>query len=104
MEWTEQEDRILISNANRLSAKQLAKMMTRTTGAIYQRAHVLRSNGYTVSMAKTDESSHLTSHSDDLVELCRQLDDEGLGKKDIAEKLGVPYSTVTCWCRYDKRV
>jgi len=47
---------------------------------------------------------HSARHSNDTVERCRQLDDDGVSRADISRKTGVPPGTLSGWLNYSERM
>lgn len=50
------------------------------------------------------DAHHGARYSSDLVELARQLDDDGAPRPAIARRIGVPYHTLRDWLDYRTRI
>lgn len=86
-------------NAQRLTYKQMAEHLGRTESGVRSIA-LARGIG-----AGTPRGEHNlnTKASDHEVELARQLHDEGMSRREIAEKMEVNQSTVNRWISFTLR-
>ena len=56
-----------------------------------------------ISLMKSGEALPYTKHSDDTVERCRTLYDQGLTNKEISLMMKIPVRTVSRWTSYEGR-
>ena len=101
--WTVYEDRVLFRLAEIKTAKELGELLNRTEAAVFSHLQYLRKKGFEVYLMKFGFNNHSTKHDAHTVELCRQLHDEGLPPRVIAEKLELREATVEDWCYYKCR-
>lgn len=83
-EWSEQEKQFVIKNAPFMTKVQMAKVLNRTEISIqsFCQYHKIR-------LAKTGQYHHSSRISDEDVEMCRKLHEEGVPVRDIAEKMEI---------------
>lgn len=97
--WSLAEDQYLITNAPLLSAKDIGKRLTRTPGAVKDRAKRLG-----ISLQKHGEHHHLAKTSNSDIELCRALREEKVKIKVISEKMEISRSLVQSVVNYHCRL
>lgn len=87
--WTDKEITFLRKNAEKMTQAQMAEALGRTRGSVEQKCYKLG-----ISTQRYGESHHSARYSDEDVELCRQLFDAGVSRKEICEKMEISYDTV----------
>lgn len=87
--WTDEELRQLRSLAGTMGQKEVAALLGRT-----RRSVSCKAMKHGISFPFTGMCNHRAKYSDEDVELCRQLFEVGVSRKDIAEKMEIPYQTV----------
>lgn len=83
--WSHEELLFLEQNHETMPVAEMAKALNRTESSIKKKCWA---QGMSLLRKK---------YSDDDVRLCRQLFAAGLSRKDIAEKLEVPYERIITW-------
>jgi len=92
--YTSDEDKVIINNAGKLTIDQIGKLINRTAKSVQTRGQLLKKKGLIDSLYCYGENHHCSVYSNEDVELVRQLHDEGLPMKLIAEKMEIPYQYV----------
>ena len=93
--WSAADTQFLRRNAQRMTSKQMGEYLERTEVSIKSKAKQIG-----VTFQKHGDAHHLAKHSAHDVELCRALSDEGLKPCEIAEKMELDYSYVSCVLNY----
>lgn len=78
--------------------KQVAADTGRSENAIAQKARLMG-----VRFRKYGDNNHSTKHSNHDVELVRLLDESGMDRCIISEKMDIPASTVSSICNFNHR-
>lgn len=90
--WTYDETAYLFNNHQRLTIQRMADKLGRTHTSVSQKCRELELDckiyGY---------KNHRTKYSAEDVDLCRELFAGGIPRRQIAEKLEVPYNRVCDW-------
>lgn len=102
--WSEEETKFLIKNSHRMTAKEIAAAIDRSEVSVWSKARYLKKTGRNIQLQKSGTNHHLTTHTNDDVELCRALNDNGLTYRTIAKKMEIPLGTVQEWCSYRSRL
>jgi DNA-directed RNA polymerase specialized sigma24 family protein len=82
--WTQDEDAVIRRFAHSMTAEEIGARLNRTKKAVHIRAQKLG-----VSLQKYGEHAYQAKYSDELVERCRVLHDEGRRPSEIAAATGV---------------
>lgn len=85
VEWSFEEMAFLEANHQTMPVEEIAKALNRTEASIKKKCWAI---GLPLLRKK---------YSDEDVTLCRQLFEAGVSRKDIAEKMEVPYQRVVVW-------
>jgi len=96
--WSVAETDFLIENGSTMTAKQIADALGRTEYAVMERSRYIGG-----VMRKSGKNHHNHKYSDWDVEMCRKLHDEGLGPKEISDKLDIGYDSVIDFVCYRRR-
>ena len=94
--WTEEDDKFLKSCSGRMTIQECADLMGRSRPSVSTRLLVLKKRGVNISFMRH-------THSDEDVELCRQLSDSGMSALEISRKMELYHSTVYNWVIYKYR-
>jgi len=92
------ETDFLIKNGSIMTAKQIAEALGRTEYAVMERSRYIGG-----VMRKSGKNHHNHKYSDWDVEMCRKLHDEGIGPKEISDKLDIGYDSVIDFICYRRR-
>lgn len=87
--WTHDEERYLKQNHQRLTILQMAKSLGRSYSSTAQKCERLG-----LDCRIFGEKNHQTIYCAEDVELSRALFEEGLTRKEIAEKMEIPYQSI----------
>lgn len=96
--WEHDEIAFLRNNAGKMVTDMIAKELGRTVASVRGKAM-----GLGIPLLCIGENSPFAIHSDEDVLLCRQLRDEGLSIKVIANKMEISVATVA-WFIYGSRM
>lgn len=96
--WSHEEVKYLRENHKRLTIRQMAKHLGRSYYSTNQKCGALG-----LDCRLYGDKNHMTIYSSDDVELCRQLHDEGLSRREIADKMDIPYQRVCDFVDYAYR-
>lgn len=96
--WTDEQVHFLKANAYRLKAKEIGAAIGRTEGAVHRKARAMG-----ISMLKVGKYNWNCTISDEDIELCRQLHDEGVPQNEIAEKMEISIQHVCNVVNYRAR-
>lgn len=91
------DDNFIRRHVGVLSCQDIANRLGRTKNSVKHRIKRL-------GLSKMFVPKASVVHGDDDVELCRQLHEAGLKISEISDKMEIPYSTVSCYVRYQARV
>ncbi|PTO78428.1 hypothetical protein CWN84_07725 [Vibrio splendidus] len=93
--WSVDDTQFLKRNAQLMTSKLIGEYLGRTEISIKSKAKQIG-----VTFQKHGDAHHLAKYSAHDVELCRALSDEGLKPCEIAEKMELDYSYVSCVLNY----
>lgn len=97
--WAASEVLYLKNNASTKSAKQIGNELGRSETSVKSKARKMG-----VRLRKYGENHHLANISNHDVELCRQLEDEGLRPFEISEKMEIEISHVCAILNFRSRL
>lgn len=97
--WKAEEEKFLRDNHKRLTIGQMANALGRSHASVNMKTHAMG-----LDCRLTGDKNHATVYAADDVELSRALFDAGLTRKQIAEKLEVPYERVVAWISFSSRI
>lgn len=97
-QWDRNELEIIKRNAGKMTAKDIAQILERSPSSVRKKAYAMG-----ISLICVGENSPHSIHSDKDVVLCRQLRDEGMRVKLIAEKMEMSLGAVL-WIIYGSRM
>ena len=97
--YTASEDRFIKKHGSHMTAEAIGEAIGRTARSVAQRAFILK-----VDMRKRGTSNVNGKLTDEDVELMRQLRDDGMRIREIAEKFDIHYSTASRTVNYLEHV
>jgi DNA-binding CsgD family transcriptional regulator len=98
--WTHEEIRLLRELAGKVPAQEIAERLGRPSRATV----IAKARQLGISLRLYGERSPVAKHSDAVVEQIRDLHDEGLSKRAIARRLGLPRRSVRDYVDYRARL
>jgi hypothetical protein len=96
--YTKQEDDVIIANKDTMSFAEVAQILGRSRDSVKVRAGKLK-----VSYQKLGDTSPALKHTNEDIELMRQLSDAGLNYCEIARKFDADRSYVRKICLFEAR-
>lgn len=97
--WTDAEVQFLRANAHRLKAKDIGVALGRTGRSVSGKSRLLG-----LDAVKRGKYNWSCTISDEDIELCRQLHDEGIAQNVIADKMEISIQHVNHVVNYRSRL
>ncbi|ASM34120.1 hypothetical protein BVG84_09980 [Serratia marcescens] len=97
--YADWEIKFMKDNRQKLTQKEIARHLGRTEASV---STAMLRRGINPGKPR-GEHHQFAKHSDDDVELCRALADEGLFVSEIARKMELDHSTVWRWVNFESR-
>ncbi|EED4921312.1 DNA-binding protein [Salmonella enterica subsp. arizonae] len=97
--WKRAEILIVRQCAGKMKVANIGQLIGRTDGAVRAKARELH-----ISLRLRGDHHQSVKYPGRVVEMARELRQEGMKRQDIAQMLGMPVGTVNLYVYFDRRV
>ncbi|HAD5969465.1 TPA_asm: DNA-binding protein [Salmonella enterica subsp. enterica serovar Typhimurium] len=97
--WKRAEILIIRQCAGTMKVESIGRLIGRTDGAVRAKARELN-----ISLRLSGDYHQSVKYPGRVVEMARELHQEGVKRRDIAKTLGMPLSAVNQYVYFDRRV